>query len=252
MTSRRRLLALSAVLALVALAGCLSVFGGISDEDLDREAEYDDLKAANATGAIDVDGGEYRVVYDLNGTAEMSVSRSAYHRDRPLDIEAVRYWYPNGTAVNGSALSIDQGRTSTSIAVPDGNGTLAFTADAGSRTLQVPAVEEGAYVLALPEGQRTSHLLFGSVSPSGYDRTIEDDRERLHWEDLDSTIHIRHYVSWHVPVFYVLVAVVGGLGGLALLRTKRQIERLREQRRELGLDVDLEDDDEDRPPPGFG
>lgn len=254
---RRLLLGTLAVVALAALAGCSMFFGGISDEELDREADYEDLLDHDEDVVIDVESGgwlgsgEFRAVYDLEDTDSISLSRSQLYRDQAIDIHGVRYWYPNGTKVTGSELDVDQGRSSTDVVVPNGNGTLAFSGEASSRSLTLPAVVEGSYNVTLPSGHRTSLFLFGDVNPSGYDRTVENDRERLVWDDLDSTLSIRHYQTRDVPIFFGIVLLVGGVGTAAITRTYRHVQRLREKREELGLDVELDDDDERRPPPGF-
>ncbi len=255
--NRRLVLATIVVVALIGLAGCSMIFGGISEEELDREQEYDDLRERNATAAIDIEGGsiigdsEFRAVYDLNETDELSMYRSSLYREEALDIHSVRYWYPNGTELNGSELDIDQGRSSTEVRVPDGNGTLAYSGSAGSRTFQLPAFVHGSYELTTPEGSRTTNFLFGNVNPGGYDREVVDDRERLDWEELDSTLSVRYYQTRDIPLFVGLVGVVTVLGGAGIAYYYRQVKRLREQREELGLDVDIDDDDSDPPPPGL-
>ena len=258
--NRRLVLASVAVALLIGLAGCSMIFGGISDEELDREQEYDDLRESvhdDTDVAVDVEGGgiisngEFRAVYDLNETEELSLYRSNIYRDEALDIHSVRYWYPNGTEVTGSELHVDQSRSSTEVRVPDGNGTLAFSGDAGSRTFQLPAYVHGSYELTLPEDHRTSNLLFGDVNPGGYDREIVDDRERLTWGNVDSTISLRYYQTRDIPLFAGLVGVTTLLGGAGIAYYYRQVKRLREQREEMGLDVDIEDDDDRGPPPGL-
>lgn len=255
--NRRLVLATLAVALLLGFAGCTGFFGGLSDEELDREADYDDLRDREADVVVDVEGGgiisdgEFRAVYDLNETGELSLYRSTVFREEALDVHAVRYWHPDGTEVTGSELAVEQSRQETTIEVPDGNGTLAFSGHAGSRTFQLPAYVEGSYELTLPEGHRTSNFLFGNVNPSGYEREVVDDRERLSWEHVDSTISVRYYQSRDVPLFAGLVGVVTLLGGVGIAYYYRQVQRLREQREELGLDADLEDDDGKRPPPGF-
>ena len=254
--NRRLLFGTVAVVLVVSLAGCATIFGGISDEDLDRETDYDDLKSSDADVAIDIEtsgilrGGEFRAVYDLNGTDELSLYRTQFYRDQALDIHSVRYWYPNGTELNGSELDVDQGRSSTEIAVPDGNGTLAISGSAGRSTFTLPAFIEGSYEVTLPDGRSTSTFLFGSVSPGGYDRETVDDREQLRWDENDSTIALRYYQTWMIPIFVGFVAVVLVLGGAAVGLTYRQMKRLQRRREELGLDID--DEDGGRRPPGFG
>ena len=255
--NRRLVLAAVAVGLLVGLAGCSAIFGGISDEQLDREQEYDDLRERNATVAIDIEGGnlisggEFRAVYDLEGQKELSLYRSNLYRDVALDVHSVRYWYPNGTELTGSELEVDQGRTSTDIRVPDENGTLAFSGDASRKTFQLPAYVEGSYEVTLPEGHRTSNFLLGDVTPNGYEREIVDDRERLYWEEVDSTISVRYYLSRDIPLFIGLVTAVVLIGGAGVAYYYRQLKRLREQREELGLDVEVDDDSDDGPPPGL-
>lgn len=255
--NRRLVLAAVAVLALAALAGCSAVFGGISDEELDREQEYDDLKDRDADVVVSVEdvglirSGEFRAVYDLNDTDELDLHRSTFYRDRAMDVHSVRYWYPNGTVVTGSELDVDQGRSSTDVRVPDGNGTLAFTGSAGSRTFQLPAFKSGSYEVLVPEGYRTTNFLFGAVSPGGYDREVVDDREHLFWEENDGTISMRYYLPRDVTVFTGFVVVVVTIGGVGAAYYYRQMKRLRERREEMGLDVEIDDDDDSGPPPGL-
>ncbi|RKD97869.1 DUF5803 family protein [Halopiger aswanensis] len=254
--NRRLVLAVLAVFLLAGTAGCLGFFGGISDEQLDQNASYDDLRDSEADVAVDVEGGgiisdgEFRAVYDLNDTEELSLYRSQLYRDEALDIRGVRYWYPNGTEVTGSELEVEQDRSSTQVRVPDGNGTLAFSGDAGRRTFQLPAYVEGSYEVTLPEGHRTSNFLFGDVSPGGYEREIVDDRERLTWESVDSPLSLRYYQTRDIPLFAGLIGAVVLLGGAGIAYYYRQIKRLQEKREEMGFDIDIDDSD-DGPPPGM-
>ncbi|AFZ71772.1 DUF5803 family protein [Natronobacterium gregoryi] len=256
--NRRLVLASIAVVLLVGLAGCTAIFGGVPDEELDREAEYDDLRDSDADVAISIDdagmitNGEFRAVYDLNETEELSLYRSSFYRDRALDVHGVRYWYPdNGTELKGSELEVDQSRSSTVVRVPDGNGTVAFSGGSGSRTFQIPAYVDGSYEVTLPEGYRTSNFLFGDVNPGGYEREVVDDQEHLAWETVDSTVALRYYLTRDVPLFAGLVVVVLLLGGAGAGYYYRQVKQLQEQREEMGLDIDIDDDSDDGPPPGL-
>ncbi|MCU4740071.1 DUF5803 family protein [Halobacteria archaeon AArc-m2/3/4] len=253
----RLLLGIFLVGLLATMAGCSMIFGGISDETLDQNETYDDLRDREADVVIDLDGGsiigsnEFRAVYKLNDTEDLTLYRSSLYRDEALDIEAVRYWYPNGTEVTGSELHVDQGRSSTEIRVPDGNGTLAFRGEAGAKTFHLPAFTSGSYEVIVPEGHRTDNFLFGNVNPSGYDREVVDDREYLYWEENDSTLSIRYFLSRDIPLFAGLVGIVLLIGGAGIAYYYRQVKQLEEQRSELGLDVDIEDDSDDGPPPGM-
>ncbi len=249
--NRRLLLATVAVGLLVVFAGCSAIFGGISDEELDREEEYDDLLESDKDVAIDVEGGEFRAVYDLNETESLSLYRTSFYREEAIDIWAVRYWDPDGSELNGSEIDVDQSRSETTIEVPDGNGTVAFSGPAGSKTFVLPAFVAGSYEVTLPEDHRTTNFLFGNVQPGGYDREVVDDRERLTWESNDSTLSIRFYQTRDIPLFVGVVLVVSALGGVGIAYYYRQVKELREQREELGLNMDIEDDDSDPPPPGM-
>lgn len=255
--NRRHILAVVAVGLLVTMAGCAAIFGGISDEELDREQEYDDLRERPADVVIDVESGgiiagdEFRAVYDLNDTDELSLYRTSYYREVALDVHSVRYWYPDGTEVTGSELEVDQSRSSTDIRVPDGNGTLAFSGEAGTRTFTLPAYAEGSYEVILPEGYRTSNFLFGAAGPGGYERTVTEDTEHLRWEHNDGTISLRYYQPRDLAVFAGVVGISVVFGGVGIVYYRRQVRRLQEEREELGLDVDVDDDSDRSPPPGF-
>lgn len=246
-------LAIATVLValLTVTAGCSAIFGGISDEELDREGEYDDLRDRDADVVVDIQDGEFRAVYDLNGTEKLSLHRSNFYRDEAMDVWAVRYWYPNGTELTGSEIHVDQGRSNTEVRVPDENGTLAFTGEAGAKTFQLPAFVAGTYEVTLPENHRTTNFLFGDVNPGGYEREVVDGRERLTWEDNSDSIYVRYYLARDIPLFVGLVALVVLFGGAGIGYYYRQMKRLEQRRKEMGLDVET-DDDSDGPPPGFG
>lgn len=247
--SRRLALATVAVLSLFALSGCAGFFGGISDDQLDQEAEYDDLRERNATVAIDLedggllDDGSFRAVYTLNGTDELELYTSSLFRDQALDIRAVRFWDDNGTTVVGSELDVEQDRSRTTVSLPTENGTLAFTATTDRSSVAIPAYVEGSYDVTLPADHRSSMFLFGSVSPSGYDRTVTDDQERLVWDDLEGSLSISYYQERDVPLFVGLVLVVLGAGAVALSYTYLKLKRLRRTRETLAGSVEATDDE---------
>ncbi|MFC6718520.1 DUF5803 family protein [Natrialbaceae archaeon GCM10025810] len=257
MTPNRRLVfAALAVALLTTTAGCSAVFGGISDEQLDREEDYDDLRERDADVAVDVEGaslvggGEFRAVYHLDGTKELELYRSSLVREEALDVHSVRYWYPNGTELTGSELEVDQGRSATTVRVPDENGTLAFSSESGGKSFHLPAFVGGSYEVTLPDDHRTGNFLFGDVSPDGYDREIVGDTEHLTWDEIDdgASISIRYYLARDVPLFLGLIGVAVSLGGIGIAYYYRELKRLKEQREEFGIDVDANDDRRKRPP----
>ncbi|WP_254529547.1 DUF5803 family protein [Natrinema gelatinilyticum] len=257
--NRRLVWAVIAVALLTMGAGCSSILGGVSDEQLDREQDYSDLRETDADVSIDIDdgnlirGGEYRAVYDLNGTKELSLSKSTIYRDEPLQIHSVRYWYPNGTELTGSELEVEQGRSATTVTVPDENGTLAFSGAASRKTFRFPTYVAGSYQVTLPDGHRTTNFLFGDVSPSGYEREVVDDQERLTWDDMeaDSTISLRYYLARDIPLFLGFIGGALLLGGVGIAYYYRQVKQLQREREEYGVDVDIDDDSDGGPPPGL-
>ncbi|PGF14852.1 hypothetical protein CP556_01095 [Natrinema sp. CBA1119] len=254
--NRRLVFATIAAALLILGAGCSAFSGGISDEQLDQEQNYSDIRDTDADVTIALEdgnllgGGEFRAVYDLDGTDELELYQSTLFSDEPLNIHSVRYWHPNGTELTGSELEIEQGGSMTTVQVPDGDGTLAFSGEAGRKTFQQPAYVGGSYEVLVPEGHRTSNFLFGDVSPNGYERTVADDRERLYWEEIDedSTISLRYYLARDIPLFLGLIGAVVLIGGIGIGYYYRQVKRLREEREEFGVDVD---DDSDGGPPGL-
>ncbi|AGB15896.1 hypothetical protein Halru_1282 [Halovivax ruber XH-70] len=240
--NRRLVLAALAVTALLLVAGCTS--NQIPDEQLDSEYDYSDLRERNATVAIDLeaggllDDGSFAAVYDLEDTDEIDVYRSGLFSDSPLDVESVRFWYANGTVVNGSELAVDRGQSQTTISLPASNGTVAFSGAAGKKSFSLPAFRSGSYNVTLPANQRSSSLILGSVSPGGFERSIHDDTETLQWESVDEPLSLQYYHERDVWIFYgaIALAVVGG--GIAAAATYRRLAQLRRQRAEMGIEDD--------------
>lgn len=258
----RRLLGVLAVAALLGLAGCTGggLFGGgISDDQLDEQppgGTYDWNTSRDAT--ITVMDGKYTAVYDLNGTTELKLFTRGFSSDSPLSFRALRYRYPNGTVVNGSsdAIEVTTEGDNRVVRVPNGSGMLGFTSGTSGKQFGLPAYVEGSYEVILPPNTRTRSIVFGDVSPGGYTRTI-DEQSRVHlvWEgdsEVTGGVFVRFYLQRDVTIFRGLLVGVALLGGAGMLYVYRQIQKLREQREELGLDVDTDDDDlGGGPPPGM-
>jgi len=248
-------LAVVAVAVLAVTAGCASPFAGqVSDESLDEEPDepYDWNTTRDVTFTVRDDS--YQAVYDLNGTTELELYEAGLSTDRPLTIWAVRYRFPNGTTLKGTELDIYRSGARRVIAVPDGNGTLAYTSGSGAKQFGQESFLEGTTEIILPPERRASSFLFGDVRPGGYDTSV-DDRDRLHvvWDEpIDRGVFVRYYLPRDVLLFrglIVLLAVVA-LGGLGYYY--RTIQQLEDQRKEMGLDVEADDEFDDEEPPGLG
>jgi len=255
--NRRLLLATVAVALLAITAGCVGG-GGPDEERLDEDATYNwsvqqdvYIDIANA-GSITSDA-EFEAVYDVSGKDEIELYRSGITSDRPLRISAVKFRSEDGTYTNGTDLDVEQNDERTVVHLPGEDGQLAFTSETDPKELRIPAYVEGSYRVALPPDHSTEDFLLGHVSPrSGYRTETVDNRVHVVWSDVSSPIFLKYYVDRDRYFFYGLVASLGlvALGGY--FHFNRQIRKLKEMRKEHGLELDPEDDDGKRPPPGMG
>jgi hypothetical protein len=266
----RRLLAVGALFALVALSGCLGGGGEISEDKLTQNAEYDWEKNVTAsydvttTSLLSFSSNDYRAVISVENQSVLELSRSTLIRgDQSVSIRALRFRYPNGTELNATHenLTAVEQSDETEIRLPAENGTVAYSANWGGasrawggspRTWRVQTPVEGSHEVMMPEGARTDLPLFSLTSPGGHDTSVEDNRAYLRWDDLDSgSITVRYYLVRDLFLFGGLFAIAGlvGVGGVAYYY--RGIQRARQKREEVGLDVEQDDDTgDDGPPPG--
>jgi len=269
---RNRLLAVGALFALVALSGCLGGGGEISEDKLTKDAEYD--WETNVTASYDVtttsllsfSSNDYRAIISVENRSVLELSRSTLIRgDQSVSIRSLRFRYPNGTVVNATHenLTAVEQSDETEIRVPAANGTVAYSANWGGttgglggspRTWRVQTPVEGSHEVVMPEGARTDLPLFSLTSPGGHDTSIEDNRAHLRWDDLSSgTITVRYYLVRDLFLFGGLFAIAGLIGAGGAAYYYRGIQRARQKREEVGLDVEQDDDDSgDGPPPGVG
>lgn len=255
--NERLIVATVAVALLAVTAGCFGG-GGISDEELDQEADYDwETEEDVVIDVYDAGGfisdAEYKAVYNVTGRDRLVLYQPAITTDNPVRIRAVQYRDGDGTVVNGSDLDVRYGDDSTVVNLPDdGEGQLAFTASTGSKQLSQPAYVEGSYRVILPPGYEANDFLIGHISPrSGESREI-DGRTHIVWENVSSSVSVQFY---HERNQYIFWGLVGALSVVALggyFYYNRQIREIQEKREEYGLNLDESDDfDDDEPPPGL-
>ncbi len=248
----RQLLATLGLLVLVVSSGCTGFGSVTSQEELRQNATYDWDTDANAT--ITVEDGEYRAVYTIENRSTVRLYHStAYGNDRPIDVRAVQFQYPNETVVGMNEISVEETRSEVYIHLPTQQGQLAFTSDTSTNNIQTRTFVDGSHEVVLPSGYRVENFVLGNVRPGGYETTT-DDQNRVHirWDDVSTdTISVQYYLARDV---YLLggIAVIASLGAaIGLAYVYRQIQDLRRRREEMGLDIDVEDDDSDGPPPGM-
>ena len=254
MTRRRLLVAVGLLAVVIGLAGCSSILGpGEPDpEKIERNVSYDWNTAANAT--INVTKNEYTAVYAIENRSEIDLyQRDALGTKHPLEIEGVKFQYPNGTVANVSAESVDLQRKRAVVDLPAEDGKLAFRAPRTGKQFGMPTFVEGTYEVTLPEQARVGVPILAQVSPRGYETTLENDRVTVSWDDVDArTISVRWYLARDLLLFGGLFALMLVLGTMGALYYLRQIRELEARREEVGLDVDTGDESDDGgPPPGM-
>lgn len=252
MTGRRRLLGLGALVVLVALAGCSTILGpGEPDpEKINQNVSYDWNMSANVT--VDVTGDEYTAVYDLGNRSEIELyKRDALGTNHPLDVEGLKFQYPNGTVRNVSVDTVELNRRKAIVTLPAENGKLAFTSPRNGKSFNTPTFVGGSYEVTLPEGARVGVPILARVSPRGYETTLSEDRVTIEWEEVESdSISVRYYLSRDLWLFGGLLSIGLVLAAGGLFYYLRQIRDLEARREEVGLDIDTDDDSGG--PPGMG
>lgn len=226
--------------------------------------------ANRTTGNLDQEDGNYTIeVY----------TRDALGTEQPMQFTALQFRYPNGTTVryvetpgaeadaevvrvypNGTeesapgALYLDRTRKRTIVHLPaNDTGKLAFTVSKNGKSIATPTFVEGSYEMVLPEQARIGVPLLAQVRPQRDDVRITDEgNRRLIWNDLQApSLNVRYYLARDLLIFAGIVGLmlVVGIGGAAYYLI--QIRRTVQKREEVGLDVEVPDDDRDGPPPGM-
>lgn len=233
---RLGLAALMLVLLTVS-AGCTLLGPGDVDAgDLEAEAEYDWDTSANVT--INIKSDSYQAVYKIANQSELKVFRfHRFNNQRPIDPKAVQFRYPNGTIVGPESMEFEKQRSGTVIDLPGRTGMLALTGPKQGKQVRIPTVIEGSYEVILPEDTDVRYFLLGRVSPSGYERTVENGQVHLRWDDVSGdSIVVRYYLARDLLIFgsvllLALLALIGGLGYFWL-----QLRSLQDRRDEVALD----------------
>jgi predicted small lipoprotein YifL len=253
--NRRHLLAAGGLLALVLLAGCGLGPSEIPDEELNENVSFDWDTDAKATFSLS--RSSYTAVIQVSNESTIQVfRRDALGTDTPVQPNALQFRFLNGTVVNATHgnLSASLQNSATEITVPADNGTLGYAASRSGKQFATPVFVEGSHELVLPPGARIGVPLLSQASPGGYGTSVSDNRMTVRWDELeDGTINVRYYLQRDLFIFSGLVGLVLILGVGGSIYYLREIRQLEEQREEMGIDVDEDDDVGDGgPPPGMG
>jgi hypothetical protein len=259
---KRRLLAAGLVVLLAATAGCAG-FLGSDDPDpeaLTAEGEYDWEAPANTT--FNISRSSFAAVISIDNRSHVVVHRTdELGTDEPLTLRALQFRYPNGTVVtaNASGLWAEAEGSRTNISIPTRAGQVAFTAPRPkAKRFGSPVFVEGSHAVILPPNTRVGIPLLSRINPGGSNTTVRDDgRMVVVWQEVNrGPIITRYYLQRDVLLFGAIAAVltVAGIGGAVYY--VRQIRVLERKRHEIGLDVEMEDEedefDREDPPPGMG
>ncbi len=260
---RRVVLGVICVIALVSGAGCLDyVTGGgeVTADTLDQEPPVAYEWNTDSDVYIDVStDASFTATYNVSGVEELRLYRTSFRGlEEPLALEAFRYQYPNGTVITGSEFrdrggEIEQTPDEIFVRFGDGlqDGRIGIHANSIPKRFTLPTYVEGSYEVALPPDRRVDIWLFGNVAPRGHETTVENGRQHVIWEDVSSeTVVVQFYLQRDLYVFAIVISIAAliGLGGAVYY--KRRLDSLKQQRQEMGLDVEVDDDVDDDSPPG--
>jgi len=263
---RRWLLAVLALAALVAGAGCLEYVtggGSISDDRLDEEPPADYRWNASADVHITVtEEATFLGVYRLEGESMSLYRNDGLGGQNAIPVSAVRFRYPNGTVVDGSTYRerggrVERTRSAVEVELPDDTdaGTFAFTSESTPKRFALPTFVDGvSYEVVLPPDRRVEVFPFGNVKPGGYEVEERGDQRAIRWAEVDAeSILVQYYLQRDLYIFGGLVGVLSVVAVAGVAYYRRKLRRLRERREEMGLDVETDEDDEfgRDPPPGM-
>ncbi|MFB6177499.1 MAG: DUF5803 family protein [Halobaculum sp.] len=266
MLGTRRTRAALALGVLLLLSGCTGLLGGgLGEERLNRTPPGGDYEW-NASADVHVtihENTTFEGVYRAEGSKIELYRRDGFGGRNPLSASAIRYQYPNGTAINGSELAdrarVERTREAVIIEYPNGDvagDEIAFTATSSPKRFALPTFVKGDYEILLPPGREISLPVFGRVSPPADTFSEPDAQNRVHVTVNDvktDSVIVQFYLPRDLRILAVILTIASVIAGGGVAYYLRQIEQLRKRREEMGLDVDTEDDDFGRdPPPGMG
>lgn len=240
----RRTLGVIVLGVLVLTAGCSALGSGeVDEDDLSEDVDHDWNRTANAT--FDLGKESYRAVYHLGETESVELYRPRRIQNRdPVDPKGLSFRYPNGTVVNLTTAHVERSDGATVVTPPAKNGSIGFAAARTNKRLVVPTNVDGSYEVILPENGRVRYPFLGEVSPGADERTVEDGRVHLRWEDPGGDqLVVEYYLVRDLLLLGGVVAISGAviIGGSLYFFVR--IRRLKRRRDEVGLDVDTGDSD---------
>ncbi|WP_276301560.1 DUF5803 family protein [Halorussus lipolyticus] len=255
--NRRLLLGFAALALLAVTAGCSGVFGGdqFSEKRLEGDGGADYEWDTDTDVTINVTGGQYHAIYDFENRTQLRIfERESLGEKTPVEVNTVRFRYPNGTVVTLDQEQVRKQDSRTVFTLPSEEGQLAYTAPHRGKSFNTPTYVEGSYEVVLPTGMRVGNPILSQVRPDADEKTQIDSRVHLRWAEVTAdNVVVRYYLARDLKIFAGIIGagILIALLGLGYFRL--QIRQLEQEREEMGLNVDTDGDEFDQgPPPGMG
>lgn len=153
----------------------------------------------------------------------------------------------NGSEFRARGGEIDRTPDETWVRFDDemDGGRMAISASGSPRRFTTLTYIEGSYVVTLPPGFSTDMPIVGHVSPRGYEIETIDGRDQITWDSVTSgSVVVQSYRETDLLVFGVILVIAAIAAVIGTVYFRRQLEELRERRRQMGLGV-YEDDEDD-------
>lgn len=258
---RRRHLLLVAVLALVALSGCSGIFGSqeVDPTRLNQNASYD--WNTSADGTIVIEESEYTAVYRVQNDSSFQVyTVDGLGRERSVPISAMRFRYENGTVASAanSSINVTETRQRTTIDFSRNvTGAVGYTVPRNGKRFATPTlIDGGSYTVVLPPNTGAGIPFLSRISPGGYESRTVDGQQVIHWDEVTAgQIVVRYYLDRDLLLFGGLTGIAVVVGLVGTLYYYRQLQATIRRRKEAGIDLEEEDEEDDPrdrgPPPGM-
>lgn len=287
--NRRHLLAPLVLLALAATAGCIGIFGPppVDKAALAEDANY--KWNTSRAAYLEVHESNYTAVYRVearstgqtqgNATIEL-YTRDALGTEQPLQFSALQFRFPNGTLLryerttnmtaekearviriyrNGTqvpapgALAVERTRKRTVVHLPkNDSGKLGLTVAKNGKSVSTPTFVTGSYEMVLPQRARIGVPLLAQIRPQRDDVKVVKGHRHLIWTEVTApSITVRYYLDRDLLIFAGLAGILSFVGLLGAGYYLLQIRETVRKREEVGIDVEVPDDDRDGPPPGM-
>lgn len=246
---KRHVAIIACLVFLTASAGCTGMLGldlglGGGEVAKSENTQYNWNTSADATLTLDSD--TYRSVYKLD-KRKISVYKRSLGQDRPVELGAVKYRYPNETVITPDekkSFSIDKSQKRTTIHVPSSDGRVAFVAEKSSKSITTPVfLDSGgnngpSYEVILPPNTGASVPLLSNIRPNNHETKSIDGQIHITWGSVGAdTISARYYLQRDLLIFGGITGLLTVGGAIGAVYYLVQIRKLKQLRKRVGFDM---------------